>query len=87
MHAWFFSPSSADKIWDTVPGIRNPRCGIQNPRHLLSLHRSNTSVMRINGNNVCHETRNETGQSEIAMLALGWISLAGRRAKNKAYSV
>ena len=28
--------------------------------------------------------RKETGQSEIAMQALGWISLAKRRAKNKA---
>ena len=28
--------------------------------------------------------RNETGQSEIAMQALGWISLADQRAKNQA---
>ena len=28
--------------------------------------------------------RNETGQSEIAMQALGWISLADQIAKNKA---
>ena len=28
--------------------------------------------------------RKETGQSEIAMQALGWISLAKRKAKNKA---
>ena len=28
--------------------------------------------------------RNETGQSGIAMQALGWISLAEKRAKNKA---
>ena len=30
------------------------------------------------------DSRNETGQSEIAMQALGWISLAEQRAKNKA---
>jgi len=28
--------------------------------------------------------RNESGQSEIAMQALDWISLAEKRAKNKA---
>ena len=27
-----WNPSSADKIWDPVYGIRNPHCGIQNPR-------------------------------------------------------
>ena len=26
------NPSSADKGWNLVPGIRNPRRGIQNPR-------------------------------------------------------
>ena len=25
-------PSSTDRDWSPVPGIRNPRCGIQNPR-------------------------------------------------------
>ena len=24
--------SSTDKYWNPVPGIRNPQCGIQNPR-------------------------------------------------------
>ena len=24
------NPSSIDKYWNLVPGIRNPRCGIQN---------------------------------------------------------
>ena len=26
------NPSSTEKDWNPVPGIRNPRCGIQNPR-------------------------------------------------------
>ena len=26
------NPSSTDKDWNQVPGIRNPRRGIQNPR-------------------------------------------------------
>ena len=26
------NPSSTDKDWNQVPGIRNPLCGIQNPR-------------------------------------------------------
>ena len=25
-------PSSTDRDWTTGPGIRNPRCGIENPR-------------------------------------------------------
>ena len=25
-------PSTTDRDWNSVPGIRNPRCGIQNPR-------------------------------------------------------
>ena len=26
------NPSSTDKDWNPVPGIRNPRLGVQNPR-------------------------------------------------------
>ena len=25
-------PSSTDRDWNPVPGIRNPRCGMENPR-------------------------------------------------------
>ena len=35
------NPSSTDKYWNPVPGIRNPRRGIQNPRQSWTpLHRS-----------------------------------------------
>ena len=34
--------SSTDKYWNPVPGIRNPRCGIQNPRlSWIPLHEAN----------------------------------------------
>ena len=33
------NPSSTDKDWNPVPGIRNPRLGVQNPRlSWISLH-------------------------------------------------
>ena len=33
------NPSSNDKDWNPVPGIRNPRLGVQNPRlSCISLH-------------------------------------------------
>ena len=32
---WVQNPSSSDKIWDAVSGIRNPRCGNQNFRIVL----------------------------------------------------
>ena len=37
------NPSSTDKNWNPVPGIRNPSCGIQNPRlSRIRLHGART---------------------------------------------
>ena len=37
------NPSSTDKNWNPVPGIRNPPCGIQNPRlSRIRLHGART---------------------------------------------
>ena len=41
------NPSSTDKYWNPVPGIRNPRCGIQNTRlSQIPLHRA---ICLVNG--------------------------------------
>ena len=65
-------------------GIRNP--GLWNPEsktpsfYTPLKHKCHTHQWE----KFCHEIRNDTGQSEIALLALGRISLAEQRAKNKA---
>ena len=62
---WIQNPSSTDTDWNSVPGIRNPLRGIQNPRlSSITLHRAESVRFKV----MLHETiRNNDFQRNTAL--------------------